>query len=453
MRILQAAELSARMAASMVEIDNTVRSWPQLGGDVQLGAATVAAAVRRFGRGDHLPSGRMRVDLDRQLGGIGQPVSDASPMVDTEVEDLTFFIPQEPADAVIHAIRLAPSGGNSQPWSITRASDRIEIRLTTERTSAMDIGFRGSYVAIGAAGFNARVAAAEYLAVARVSAFPEGENADVVLTIDLGGAAKPDPADEEIANQYQAMVSRITNRNIGRRSSITQRVSRELLEAARVEGAALRLITDSGQLAEMADVLAESDRVRYLTPLLHQQLFSELRWPGRDRLDLGIDVRTLGLDPIDLAKLLVASRSDVMSLLASWGGGRALGDATRDRVNASSGLAVVTVRADTAVDYLHGGAAAERVWVSANLNGLDVQPISPVFLYARDDRDRYKLSADFATELALLQARFNRVVGLGRDEVPILVLRLSHAARPAIRSGRLPLANVGYRSPLPEAAP
>ena len=77
-----------------------------------------------------------------------------------------------------------------------------------------------------------------------------------------------------------------------------------------------------------------------------------------------------------------------------------------------------------------------------------------LLLFYRDDRDRYRLSADFATELALLQARFNRVVGLVRDEVPILVLRLSHAAGPAIRSGRLPLpAIVGHRSPLPAAAP
>ncbi len=49
MRILQTADLSARMAASMVEIDRTVSTWPQLAGDVQLGGATVAAAVRRLG--------------------------------------------------------------------------------------------------------------------------------------------------------------------------------------------------------------------------------------------------------------------------------------------------------------------------------------------------------------------------------------------------------------------
>ena len=45
MRILEAPDLSARMAASMVEIDRTISTWPQLSGDVQLGAVTVAACA------------------------------------------------------------------------------------------------------------------------------------------------------------------------------------------------------------------------------------------------------------------------------------------------------------------------------------------------------------------------------------------------------------------------
>ena len=57
------------MAASMAEIDQTVTTWPQLAGDVTLGAATVAAAVRRIGRGESLPSGRLRIDMQQPLRG------------------------------------------------------------------------------------------------------------------------------------------------------------------------------------------------------------------------------------------------------------------------------------------------------------------------------------------------------------------------------------------------
>jgi len=180
--------------------------------------------------------------------------------------------------------------------------------------------------------------------------------------------------------------------------------------------------------------------------VLHREMMSELKWPGRDRLDTGIDVRTLGLDPVDLAKLQVASRSDVMTLLASWGGGRALGDMTRDRVTASSGMAIITVCGDSASAYLRGGAAAERVWVAASRSGLGVQPMSPVFLYARNSSDLQGLTSDFTAELALLQQRFDRLLTIGPDEAPVLVLRLTHDAGPAVRSGRLPLSEISNRT-------
>jgi molybdopterin/thiamine biosynthesis adenylyltransferase len=443
MRILQTAELSARMAASMVEIDHTVSTWPQLGGDVALGAATVAAAVRRFGRGVTLSSGRLRIDLDARLGDLdATPNAVALPVLGGEVPcceeaDLTARIPADPLQAVVHAIRLAPSGGNSQPWSLARSAAGVEIGLASERTSAMDVRFRGSYVAIGAAGFNARVAAAGHAAVGAVTEFPDGAASDVVLSLTLG-----DGADQELADQYPAMIGRVTNRNFGRREPLSGRIAGRLRAAAEAEGAGLRLVTAPSQLAGLAEVLGESDRLRYLTPLLHGEMTAELKWPGRDRLDAGIDVRTLGLDPADLAKLEVADRSDVMSLLAEWGGGAALGGGTRDRVTTCSALAVITVCSDSPRDYLCGGAAAERVWISADRDDLGVQPLSPVFLYARDDNDRWALSPHFSLELAHLQRRFEEIVGLQPNEVPALVLRLSHHAGSAVRSARLPLAQV-----------
>jgi nitroreductase len=441
MRILQAADLSARLAASMVEIDYTVSTWPQLGGDVALGAATVAAAVRRFGRSGALPSGRVRIDLDDMLGRLGaNPAADPSAVASADAQypdELTGEIPMDPVGSIVNAIRLAPSGGNSQPWSIARTSAGVDIRLAAERTSAMDVGFRGSYVAVGAAGFNARVAAAASAVIGSVTEFPGGAASDVVLSLSVGGGA-----DQQLAEQYPAVIHRVSNRSLGRREPLSDRVAGRLRAAAEAEGASVRLITAPSTLADLAEVLGESDRLRYLTPLLHGQMMAELKWPGRDRLDVGIDVRTLGLDPTDLAKLEVAGRADVMSLLADWGAGDALGAGTRDRVTTCSALAVIVVGSDSPLDYLHGGAAAERVWIGANRNGLGVHPLSPVFLYARSDDDRRGLSARFSVELANLQHRFEAILDLLPSEAPALVMRLSHHAGHAVRSARLPLAQL-----------
>ena len=436
MRILQTADLSPRMAASMVEIDRTVSTWPQLGSDVQLGGAIVAAAVRRFGRGEALPSGRARVDLEHALDDLGAGFDDNTSTAIAPIDigiDLTEHVPLSPLAAIVHAVALAPSGGNSQPWAVDVTAAGIDIRLMAERSSAMDVAYRGSYVAIGAGVFNARVAAARHAMHASIAEFPQGLESDLVASIELGAGA--DPA---LAELYPAMIKRITNRNVGRRRELAPDLVSAMRRDASAAGARLWLITEPARIAALADILAESDRIRFLTPLLHDQMMSELRWPGPDRAATGIDVDSLGLDASDLAKLAVSRRPDVMRTLASWGVGAALGDNTRDRVIASSAVAVLTVRGDAPSHYLRGGAAVEQLWIRADQHQLGVHPVSPVFLYARSESDFTGLSAEFSADLQALQCRFNHVVGFDDSAAPVLVMRLSHdAPPPRVRSQRL----------------
>ena len=50
-RIVDPASLTDRAAASMVEVKESVSTWPQLASDVALGGAMVANAVRRIALG------------------------------------------------------------------------------------------------------------------------------------------------------------------------------------------------------------------------------------------------------------------------------------------------------------------------------------------------------------------------------------------------------------------
>ncbi|KAA0023796.1 Rv1355c family protein [Antrihabitans cavernicola] len=72
-RILDASEFSPRLLASFDEVGRTLSTWPQLAGDVQLGGASVAAAVRRIGLGEPLKSGRTRVDIEHSLDNVSEP--------------------------------------------------------------------------------------------------------------------------------------------------------------------------------------------------------------------------------------------------------------------------------------------------------------------------------------------------------------------------------------------
>ena len=99
--------------------------------------------------------------------------------------------------------------------------------------------------------------------------------------------------------------------------------------------------------------------------------------------------------------------------------GAALGEDTRQRIVASSAVAVISVSGDTLADYARGGSAAEAVWITAQQHGLAVQPISPVFLYARDIKDLAELSSAFADELSDLPKEFQQ---LARYRLPLPLL-------------------------------
>jgi len=499
LRILGPGELSARMAASLAEIDRTVTTWPQLGGDVQLGAAIAVTAVRRIGLGLELPSGRTRVDLERELDGLIEPestddrswstaelgsdtgtsghngadfgrdavdpgsgagesgrtagrsgsVTGASGRgdgADHELDDEHGLLPPGPPRAkVAAAAQRAPSGGNVQPWTLRLTEDELRIELAPERSSTMDVGYRGSAVAIGAAVHNARAAAAAHglLGEHRLVA-----DAGAPLTATLRFGAGNDPL---LARDYPAALTRTTNRRTGNRAPIRESVLAALDAVARAEGARVRTVTDRAALAEAAELLGASDRIRMLTPRMHRELFSELRGPGED-LRSGIDLRSMELDAADLAKLRIASRPDVVALLRNWSGGGSLGDSTHDQLLSGSALIAVTMpcpagRAGASLtDYARAGMAVERVWLEAGRRGLAVQPMSPVFGYAHDQEELVAISEDFADTLTSLQGRFLDLLGVPGHEIMALVLRLSYAAAASVRSRRLPAPGAGQGS-------
>jgi molybdopterin/thiamine biosynthesis adenylyltransferase len=82
LRILDAARLSPRIAASLLEVGKTLTTWPQLSGEVSLGAAVVAEAVRRIGLRERLPSGRVRIDAGALLDRIDDPLTHVSSAVE-----------------------------------------------------------------------------------------------------------------------------------------------------------------------------------------------------------------------------------------------------------------------------------------------------------------------------------------------------------------------------------
>ncbi len=443
LRLLGASEVSARGAASFFELGQTVTGWPQLASEVTLGAVTAAAAVRRFGLGGDLPSGRVRFDVEEILSSLG-PVD-----VSNEAETQLRLPPPEdppsestdPIELIVDAARRAPSGGNVQPWRFEAEGEEIRFYVEPERSTSMDVRLRGSYVAIGAALFNARVAAAHLKRLGPVKIFPEGERSRHVATLNLGHQI-----DAGIARMHESVNSRAVNRRAGRPSPIDEATIATLSRGVEREGARLRMATGRDTIEECSRLLAESDRLRFLIPKVHGEMLGELRWPGRDSLEEGLDVRTLEMDPGSLGALELIKRRDVMDHLAEWRGGQTLGLRTQAMVSSSSALAVITVPRPDPSWYVRGGSAIERFWLSAELHGLAIQPVSPLFLYATDEADLVDLGGErHLDEMFQLSKRFNDVWDLSDGETMTMVMRVIHAPPPSVHSIRRPLSHVLIR--------
>jgi molybdopterin/thiamine biosynthesis adenylyltransferase/nitroreductase len=439
-RLIGAREASSRGAASLLEVGQTITGWPQLGSEITLGAATVAAAVRRIGLAGDLPSGRVRFDVEEILDGLG-PVE-----VNLEAEADLFTPPpqdpplvsDDPIEMIVDAARRAPSGGNVQPWRFEADDEEIRFFMIPERTSTMDVAHRATYVGIGAALFNARVQAAALKKLGPVKLFPEGRPSHHVATMRLGSSD-----DVAIMPLRDYLHSRSSNRRIGKPSEIEPETVATLTRGVEREGAQLYFATDRDRLTAGAELLAASDRLRFLLPTVHREMASEIRWPGRDPLDEGLDVRTLELDPGGYAALDILSRPDVMAHLSDWRAGSALGMRMQASVMTSSALAMITVPRADPMWYLRGGAAMERFWLSAEMHGLAVQPASPVFLYAVDESDMRLMAGErYLDEMHNLSERFHEFWGLSDGETAVMVFRVFQAPPPTVHSVRLPLSHV-----------
>jgi nitroreductase len=440
-RIMGTDTMSASALASLLEVDRTLGGWPQLSGDIALGAATMAAALKRLGSANDLASGRVQVDLDAHLDQLHNAPYDSSlidglalpPPTDPEDPDLS------PHHQVVDAARRAPSGGNTQPWHFELGPDALDIFIAPERsTNAMDVRSRGTYIAAGAALFNARVRASALGLLGPVTTFPDG-----LLSKHVARLIFANGTDSTLSDLNSFVVSRHTNRRPPTPRAFDPALAAVLTAAATVEGVTLRLVSNPDAVASLARQIAEADQLRFLLPLVHDSMMRELSWPGRDDLSSGLDVRTLEMDATAMASLSVLARPDVMDELRTWKAGSALAAATYKTVSASSALAVLSVTRDGHRGYLRGGQGLERFWLTATQLGLSAQPVAPVFLCADSEEDLLTLCGPrHLDDLQERQARFRADLDLDDTEVLVMVLRLFYADPPSATSIRRPLSQV-----------
>ncbi len=463
LRIVGERTLSPRLAASLVEVRSTLKTWPQLASAVSLGAAAVTDAARRIALGQLTSSGRFYVDLEelvRDGAGAVQPgpadptpapieearVAPAMPAIAPTVVRARAALDAGQVRALVHFATLAPSGGNCQPWRFSWDGKRLRLVHDVARSrSLLDYHDLASWLAFGAAAENVALAAAGMGLEVAVDLAPEPRDAAVVC--DLRFAARHALASAGAAALAAAIPERVTNRKLSPRAPVGRDAGEALLRvAAEIPGAALHLVEDPERLAELGEVLGRGDRLRFLSRTMHREMMEEVRWTADEvrRTRDGLDVTTLELTGADLTGLRVMSSWAAMDLVGRLGGGRALERPARKAIAAASAVGLVSVHGRTREAHFAGGRAMQRVWLEATALGLAFQPMAALtYLFARLELGGGEgLSVGEIATLGELRGRFSAVFpdAAGRGE-PML-FRLARAPPPTARALRRPTTDV-----------
>jgi nitroreductase len=447
-------DMSPRLAASLVEIDQTITSWPQLGSGAMLGGAVAADAARRLLLGELRSSGRFCVDIHeivRDTAGAAAAEGSAPLPAPPEEKAAAASSPAGAspgpvsAEQVIHLVSsavLAPSGGNCQPWKFVWSADgRLRCLHDVVRSASfLDFEHRAAYLALGAAVENVVIAAGALGLGAEVVPFPS-RDPEHVCDVLVGPRERPGGAGGELAPFIPA---RATNRRLAARRPLAPEELAALRGALGDPAAELQVLTGAGPLDEIGLVLGAGDRFRFFDERLFREMMAEMRWNPRQAeqtLD-GVDIATLELGDVDEAGLRLLSSWPVVRFLRSMGIGGALEDLSRRAVESASAMALVTYAGTSPLDYFKGGRAVQRVWLTATALGLAVQPMSSLpYLFARleqgsgfEPRERDVLRG--------LRERYARVFRVGPRTGELLLFRLARVEAPRVRALRRPAAAV-----------
>jgi molybdopterin/thiamine biosynthesis adenylyltransferase len=439
LRIIGADTMSQRMAASLVDVETSLKTWPQLASAVALGGALNTEAVRRIGLGELRVSGRYYTDLDRTLA---VPADLEPPRQQVEVATARLLeLPPMPSGTddwrtwarylVAHAT-LAPSGGNTQPWRFAASPTEVLCMIDSRSPTLLDFDARASALACGATAASLCVAAA---AAGRPWSVSWSDPCDSVAwrAAPDGTTTTPDPV------RLDALVRRCSNRELGTRRALGPDEIAALVGSTR--DAEVTVLADDAAMTEIGEILATADRLRMLNQRLHRELIGELRWTRHEALATGdgIDLDTLALDATQRAAIALSRSWPLMATLEATGGGDGLGRGSRRAAASAAGFALVRARGSGRAAFCRGGFALLHVWLAAEAMGLGVQPTTALlYLIDRVAGGGEGLSGNEMDTLRALDGRLRTAFGASPG-VDLMLVRLTRAPAPTARSVRRPL--------------
>lgn len=462
---------SERLKASMLEIQETITTWPQLASGVIFGGGICTDVCRRILLNQFTKSGRYFVDTEQEINDevedyisklkrlsdetISSPPKTELTNFENEIEEIKDKLLKENKEGIVTLKRneieelvryaiMAPSGGNIQPWKWHYLNKNLLLFNDPNRTdSLLNYKKAASYIAFGAAAKNISLIAKKLGYHANIEAFPIGEKSNLIAIFSFTNSTNQlSKRENELA---EIIPNRLTNRIIDERKPLTENELLALKDELNNKSISFRTFSNEVEIEAIKEVLAEVNRLYLINKKGHHQFTNEIRWNKKEAEATkdGVDINTIDLTPTEKAGLIVSKDWNVVKYLNRWDLGKGMSKLTKKSIDAASAIGVLSVKKISAEKCFEAGKTLQQIWLNAALNNIGLQPMSiATFLFLRIKEGNKEGIEDIFEQMKLQSEKFRKIVGLHDNEYEIFIFRLAKTDKPTNRALRRSLEEV-----------
>lgn len=468
--ILGLGTTTPRLRASMLEMQQTITTWPQLASAVTMGGGITADVSRRMLLNQFTDSGRYYVDIDHLIGNKDntgeetavrdQSTANKNPInpgqINSFVKTLNFGTPAEITEEImiqiVEAGMAAPSYANQQPWKFTSVKGKLLLLFDSGSfVSFLDEKAYNATLSVGAALENCILKAQELGYTTNYTIHTGAIEQGFIIECDFKKNDQVAQPKEGSLSEY--IFKRHTNRSAGAERDIPEPILEELfavnLDKSRYS---LTLITDKEKIIQLSKISGKTERMRMLNATTHADYFNhEIRLAANNEEPIreGLDVHLLGIPAAAQTAFEVISDPAVSRLLNEWDKGSLFEKLTEHSVSGSSAIGLIQIpQASSTEDLVNAGRYLEKIWLTATKNTLAFQPIClPLcFLKLLGNTNTDKISKKTFSELKALNTQFSLIFNRDDQQTPVFLFRLFYSDNSVGHSLRKTLNDVYFKS-------
>ncbi len=458
---------SERLKASMLEIEDTITTWPQLASGVIFGGGICTDVCRRILLNQFTKSGRYFVDTEEQINDSVKDYISANKVKKEQVN----FIPKTNIEDYLEALKevneklfahnsssscdllnveveelvkyaiMAPSGGNVQPWKWLFKNKKLMLFNDVNRSeSILNYKNTASLISIGAATENLILKAHQMGYEVELNKFPLGSGNDLIAIFTFYKNASENVEKHIHDNLIEVVPTRLTNRNLGERVPLKEEDEKYFNEVVRsINGAKLKIFKDAIKIEELKEILAEVDKLFMTNKAGHTHFIHEIRWNKKEVEETrdGIDINTIDLTPTERAGLIVSKNWNVTKHIKKWKLGNEFGKLSKKAIDSASALGMITMPKFDADNFFDGGRAIQKLWLASSERGIAFQPMSiNTFLFAKVGDGNFDDIEEIKNEMVVQYDKLKQVTGMASNEKDVFFFRLASVKDPKVKALR-----------------